>query len=251
MSLAAIPAYLIARRLMRPSLALLAAVFAVSIPSLAYTNTLLTENAFYPASMAAAAALFLLLERPTLTRQISFFGFVDLAFLIRAQGVILLAALAGSLVLMVVLNAWNGGRLDAAGAGPAGRALPRLDRHARPRRRRRGRLRACEGPPDPLGARDLLERNGHAAPNRGDVALDARAPRRVRPLPRRDPVRGDDHHDRTRAAPVRALRCAARVRGREPPAGRRLRPDRLRSTRPIQKAPASRSATCSTSRRCS
>jgi len=111
MSLAAIPAYLIARRLMRPSLALLAGVFAVAIPSLAYTNTLLTENAFYPASMAAAAALFLLLERPTLLRQLSFFGLVIVAFLIRVQGVILLAALALSLVIMVLLNAWDGRRL--------------------------------------------------------------------------------------------------------------------------------------------
>jgi hypothetical protein len=111
MSLAAIPAYVIAGRLMRPSLALLAGVFAVAIPSMAYTNTLLTENAFYPASMAAAATLFLLLERPTLLRQLSFFGFVIVAFLIRAQGVILLAALALSLVIMALLNAWEGRRL--------------------------------------------------------------------------------------------------------------------------------------------
>src|SRR4051794_39201881 len=59
MSLAAIPTYVIARRLMRPSLAVAAAACAVAIPSLAYTNTLLSENAFFPAVMAAAAALFL------------------------------------------------------------------------------------------------------------------------------------------------------------------------------------------------
>lgn len=117
MSLAAIPAYMIGRRLMRPSLALLAAVFAVAIPSLAYTNTLLTENAFYPASMAAAAALFLLLERPTVLRQLSFFGFVIVAFLIRAQGVILLAALALALVIMALLNAWDGRRLPLRALG--------------------------------------------------------------------------------------------------------------------------------------
>jgi len=107
MSLAAIPAYLIARRLMGTGHALVAALFAVAIPSLAYTNTLLTENAFYPAAMAAAAALFLLLERPTLVRQVAFFVFVGLAFLARAQGVILLVAFALALPIMWVLNAWD------------------------------------------------------------------------------------------------------------------------------------------------
>jgi hypothetical protein len=105
LSLAAIPTYLIARRLMRPAAALVAALFAVAIPSLAYANTLLSENAFYPATMAAAATLFLLLERPTVLRQLAFFGFVLLAFLARAQGVILLAALAIALPLIWLLNA--------------------------------------------------------------------------------------------------------------------------------------------------
>jgi hypothetical protein len=107
MSLAAIPTYVIARRLMRPGLAVVAALFAVAIPSLAYTNTLLSENAFYPATMAAAAALFLLLERPTLLRQVSFFAFSALAFLARAQGVILLAAFVIALAIVCVENAWS------------------------------------------------------------------------------------------------------------------------------------------------
>jgi len=108
MSLAAIPTYLIARRLMRPGLALVAAFFAVAIPSMAYTNTLLSENAFYPAVMAAAAALVLLLERPTLLRQIAFFAFTLLAFLARAQGVILLAAFVIAIAIVCVANAWDG-----------------------------------------------------------------------------------------------------------------------------------------------
>ncbi|MGH3110565.1 MAG: hypothetical protein ACRDQT_06580, partial [Gaiellaceae bacterium] len=48
MSLAAVPAYLLARRVVRPWLALLGAVLAVSIPSLVYTGTVMTENVFYP-----------------------------------------------------------------------------------------------------------------------------------------------------------------------------------------------------------
>jgi hypothetical protein len=106
MSLAIVPAFLIARRLMRPHLAVIAAAFAVAIPSLAYVNTLLTENAFYPAAMAAVAALFLLLERPTLLPQVSFFVFTVLAFLIRAQGVILLGAFVLAVAMVCLVNAW-------------------------------------------------------------------------------------------------------------------------------------------------
>jgi hypothetical protein len=112
MSLAAIPTYLIARRLMRPGVALIAAFFAVAIPSLAYTNALLSENAFYPAVMAASAALFLLLERPTLVRQLAFFAFTVLAFLARAQGVILLGAFVIALAIVCVTNAWGGRRFS-------------------------------------------------------------------------------------------------------------------------------------------
>jgi len=112
MSLAAIPTYLIARRLMRPGLALVAAFFAVAIPSLAYTNTLLSENAFYPAVMAAAAALVLVLERPTLLRQIAFVAFTLLAFLARAQGVILLGAFVIALAIVCLGNAWTGRRFN-------------------------------------------------------------------------------------------------------------------------------------------
>jgi hypothetical protein len=108
MSLAVVPTYLIARRLMRPSLALVAGVFAVAIPSLAYTNTLLSENAFYPAVMAAAAALFLLLERPTLLRVGLLFLFTVVAFLVRAQAVTLVPALVGSIVLVALANVWSG-----------------------------------------------------------------------------------------------------------------------------------------------
>jgi hypothetical protein len=108
MSLAVVPTFVIARRLMRPSLAGVAAVFAVAIPSLAYTNTLLSENAFYPAVMAAAAAMFLVLERPTLLRLGAFFAFTIVAILARAQGVILVAALLLAIALVVFANAWSG-----------------------------------------------------------------------------------------------------------------------------------------------
>ncbi len=55
MSLAAVPAFFLARRVVRDGLALLAALLAVAVPSLAYTGTVMTENAFYPLFLARRA----------------------------------------------------------------------------------------------------------------------------------------------------------------------------------------------------
>jgi hypothetical protein len=105
MSLAAVPAYMIARRVLTPRFALGAAALSVAIPSMAYTSTLLSENAFYPAVLATMAALVLVLERPTILRQVAFFGFLLVAFLTRAQGVMLLAALLIAVAALVVSDA--------------------------------------------------------------------------------------------------------------------------------------------------
>ena len=64
-SLAAIPAYFLARRVLRPPAALAAAALAVALPSLAYAGTLMTENAFYPLFLCLVLALVAMLERPT------------------------------------------------------------------------------------------------------------------------------------------------------------------------------------------
>ena len=66
MSLAALPAYLLARRLVGQWPALLAAVLSVAIPSLVYTGTLMTENAFYPLFLLARSRSSRYLERPSL-----------------------------------------------------------------------------------------------------------------------------------------------------------------------------------------
>jgi len=100
MSSAAIPAYFLARRLLAPGLALVAALFAVVLPSLAYTGTVMTENAFYPAFLCVALALVLALERPTVARQAVLLGLCGVAVSIRVQGIALvLAALSAPLLL--------------------------------------------------------------------------------------------------------------------------------------------------------
>lgn len=91
-SLAAVPAYLLARRLVGQALSLLAAVLAVALPSLVYSGTIMTENAFYPLFLVVVLSLVLVLERPTVTRQIVLVALLGLAFQTRPQAVALAAA---------------------------------------------------------------------------------------------------------------------------------------------------------------
>ncbi len=87
MSLAAIPAYLLARRLLSKPLAVGAAVLTVSVPSMVYTATLMTENAFYPIFLVTMLALVVWLERPTPKLTILMLALVGFAYLTRAQAV--------------------------------------------------------------------------------------------------------------------------------------------------------------------
>lgn len=103
MSLAAIPAYLIARRVLPARWSLAAAVLAVAVPSMAYTGTLMSENAFYPAFLLAAWALLRALDEPTLARQLVLLGACGAVTLVRVQGLaVALAALTAPLLLRLV-----------------------------------------------------------------------------------------------------------------------------------------------------
>jgi hypothetical protein len=102
MSLAAIPAFLLARCVVRDGLALLAAVMAVALPSLAYTGTVMTENAFYPLFLLVTLVLVAALERPTLLVVIGLYALVGLAFATRVQAVAIIPAiLLAPLVLAI------------------------------------------------------------------------------------------------------------------------------------------------------
>lgn len=104
MSLAAIPVYLLARRVASAPLALLAALLAVCVPSLVYTATVMTENVFYPVVLGAALALVLVLERPTWRRELLFYALVVLAVATRLQGVALVAAALTAPLVLAVLD---------------------------------------------------------------------------------------------------------------------------------------------------
>ena len=101
MSLAAVPTYLLARRLAGRALSLACAALAVAIPSLGYTTTVMTENAFYPLCVVWLLLLVLALERPTAARQAAMLGVLAIAFFTRAQA----ASFVGVIVLAVSVSA--------------------------------------------------------------------------------------------------------------------------------------------------
>jgi hypothetical protein len=104
MSLAAVPAYLIARRVVGKWLALLAALLTVVVPSMVYTATVMTENAYYPVFLLAALALVALLERPTAPNHVLFFAAFGLAYLTRSQAIVVAAAAVTAPILLALFQ---------------------------------------------------------------------------------------------------------------------------------------------------
>ena len=104
MSLAAVPAFFLARRVVRDGFALLAALLAVALPSLAYTGTVMTENLFYPLFLLVALALVLVLEEPTPPAVALLVVLLGLAFAIRVQAVALVAAIVLAPLVLAVFE---------------------------------------------------------------------------------------------------------------------------------------------------
>jgi hypothetical protein len=102
MSLTAVPTYFLARRLLSRVPSLGVAVLAVLVPSMLYTGTLMTENAFYPLFVATCLALVVMLERPTPFRQLIVLAACGVCFATRAQAL----ALFGAAVVAPVLHGW-------------------------------------------------------------------------------------------------------------------------------------------------
>jgi hypothetical protein len=89
-SLAAIPVYAVASRVVTRRFALLAALLAVALPSCVYTSTMMTESAFYPLFTTSVWLMVRALERPSSSRQVLVAAAVAATFLVRAQAVVLL-----------------------------------------------------------------------------------------------------------------------------------------------------------------
>ena len=109
MTLAAVPVYLWARRLVRPLLALVAAALTLMLPAQLYSGLLLTENAFFPAFLFALCAVAFALERPTVRRQLLAIGVVALPMVFRAQGLVLFAIFPLSILMFAAFEARSAG----------------------------------------------------------------------------------------------------------------------------------------------
>ncbi len=115
MSLAAVPVFLLARRLLSNARALLVAALALLVPSFAYTGELLSENASYPVFLTALLLIVRALERPTALRQVVALTAIVAACATRVEGLVLLPALVLAIAILAVA--------DAAGRGAARRTV--------------------------------------------------------------------------------------------------------------------------------
>jgi hypothetical protein len=104
MTAAVVPVYFWGRRLMSPPYAALAAVLVLLMPAYVYTGTLMTENAYFTAFLAASFAIASALERPTLPRQGLVLAAIGLTCAVRVQGLVLLPVYAAALAFKVVLD---------------------------------------------------------------------------------------------------------------------------------------------------
>ena len=120
MSLAAIPAYFLARRVLTPSLSLVAAALTVAVPSMVYTSTLMTENAFYPIFLSGVLVFVLWLDRPTLVRSAVLVVTCLVAYVTRTQAIAFAPAVLTAPLFLVGRDAFRRYRpmylLAAAGA---------------------------------------------------------------------------------------------------------------------------------------
>ncbi len=148
-ALAAVPIYLLARRLLSPWPSVGVSALSIAIPSAMYTSVLMTESVAYLLSCSALLAIALALEKPTVTRQVAALALIGAATLTRPQFVVLYPALVVSLVAVPHL-------LHRRPAVAAARPKDLADPRGRPRRSggdrassadyRRGRPRCVFGP---------------------------------------------------------------------------------------------------------
>lgn len=101
-ALAAIPVYLLSRRLLPPRPSVGVAALAVAIPSSVYVSVVMTESLAYLTACWALLAIVLAIEKPTFARQGGAVAAIALAFLTRAQ----FAALFPAYVLALGLTLW-------------------------------------------------------------------------------------------------------------------------------------------------
>jgi hypothetical protein len=106
MSLAAVPAFLLARMFVGRLESVVVAAMTLLVPSMAYTGVLMTENACYPAFLLAVLLIARSVRSPSLLNQALALLGLGVVALTRIQGVALVVAYLGA----VVVYAWTGPR---------------------------------------------------------------------------------------------------------------------------------------------
>ncbi|HET7513631.1 MAG TPA: hypothetical protein VFJ60_02360 [Gaiella sp.] len=84
-ALAAVPVYLLARRLLTPWWSIGVALASVAVPSSIYTSLVMTESAAYLTASLALLSMVLALENPSAARQLGMLAAIALAFATRPQ----------------------------------------------------------------------------------------------------------------------------------------------------------------------
>jgi hypothetical protein len=100
-ALAAIPIYLLARRLLSRRASVLVSLLSIAIPSSAYVGLVMTDSLGYLVSSTSLLAIILALERPTSLRQVAAFASIGLAYEVRPQFIALLPAYVVGLVAVI------------------------------------------------------------------------------------------------------------------------------------------------------
>jgi hypothetical protein len=107
MSLTAVPAFYLARRVVTPGWSLVVAALSVAVPAMAYSSLVMTEALFYPGFVATALVLTLVLEQPTRFRQVLLVASIVAVAGVRVQGLVFVPALVTA-VLVDALRARRG-----------------------------------------------------------------------------------------------------------------------------------------------
>jgi len=99
MSLAAIPAFLLARMFVTHRAALLVSLLTVLVPSMSYTGVLMTENAFYPVFLLSVLLIARTVREPNAWNQTLALVSLGIVAFTRIQGLAVVAAYLGALAL--------------------------------------------------------------------------------------------------------------------------------------------------------
>jgi hypothetical protein len=99
-ALAAVPIFLVARRLLRPWWSVGVAAASIAIPSSMYVSTVMTESASYLTFSIALFAIVMAVERPSTPRQLGAMAAIALAYATRAQFALLFVAYLAALLVV-------------------------------------------------------------------------------------------------------------------------------------------------------